>query len=239
MHTTLTILHIFGAVIGLLSGFTAIGLRKGSGLHAAAGTVFVVSMLTMSASGAYIAAFIKPNNGNVMGGVLTFYLVATGWMAGKRRERTVSHFDRGALLIALAVGTAGATWGIQAALSATGRKDGYPPFLYFIFASIALLFAASDIRMLVRGGVAGAQRLGRHLFRMNLALLFAMLSFYPARAHLFSKSFNDTRLLYVPHVIIVGSMLFWLYRVSVRKRVPRERAIAAQQQPAAAVRKVA
>ncbi len=224
MHTALLMIHINGAIVGLLSGFTAMALRKGSGLHGAAGSVFFVSMLSMSAAGAYMAAFIKPNNGNIMGGVLTFYLVATAWMAARRRERKVGIFDFSALLIALAIGTAGVTWGIQAAISKTGLKDGYPPFLYFIFGSIALLFAASDVRMIVRGGVSGAKRIARHLWRMSLALLFAMLSFYPSRAHLFPKWVNESNLLYVPHVLLIGAMFFWLYRVSVRKRVPQGKA---------------
>jgi len=223
MHTALTMIHICGAIVGLLSGFMAMMFRKGSGLHGAAGNVFFVSMLSMSAAGAYMAAFIKPNNGNIMGGVLTFYLVATGWMTARRRTRETGMLDLSALLVALAVGTAGLTWGFQAASSPTGLKDGYPPFLYFVFASIALLFAASDIRMIVRGGVFGAKRIARHLWRMSLALLFAMMSFYPARAHLFPRWFNQTNLLYVPHVVLIGAMFFWLYRVSVRKRVPQHK----------------
>ncbi len=168
-----------------------------------------------------MAAFIKPNHGNVMGGVLTFYLVATGWMTAKRRERKVGIFDRSALLGVLAIGAAAVTWGFQAATSLTGLKDGYPPGMYFIFGAIALLFAASDVRMLVRGGVSGAQRIARHLWRMSLALLFALVSFYPSRAHLFPKWFNDTTLLYVPHVLLIGAIFFWLVRVSARKRAPQ------------------
>ena len=238
MHTALLMLHICGAVVGLLSGFMAMVFRKGSGLHGAAGNVFFVSMLSMSSAGAYMAAFIKPNNGNIMGGLLTFYLVATAWVTARRRERTVGIFDWSALLIALAIGTAGVTWGVQAAVSPSGLKDGYPPFLYFIFGSIALLFAASDVRMIVRGGVFGAQRIARHLWRMCLALLFATLSFYPSRAHLFPKWLNQTNLLYVPHVLLVGAMLFALYRVSIRKRVRQGKVIGVWQSDAI-VRKVA
>jgi len=97
--------------------------------------------------------------------------------------------------------------------------------LYFIFGSIALLFAVSDVRMAMRGGVFGSQRIARHLWRMCLALLFATLSFYPSRAHLFPKWLNETNVLYVPHVLLVGAMLFALYRVSIRKRVPQNRGI--------------
>jgi hypothetical protein len=211
--------------VALLSGFMAMAFRKGSGLHAAAGNVFFVSMLSMAGLGAFMATFLRPNNGNVMGGSLAIYVVSTGWMAGKRRERKVGIFDWSALLFALAIATAGATWGLQAATSPTGLKDGYPPAMYFVFATVALLFVASDVRLLVRGGVSGSKRIARHLWRMCFALLFATLSFYPGQAKLFPKWLKDTNLLLVPAVLLVGAMFLWLYRVSIRKRVPHDQVV--------------
>jgi hypothetical protein len=225
----LRMLHVFSAAVGLLSGFMAMLFRKGSGLHGAAGTVFFVSMLCASGAGAILAGFLHPNTGNVMGSTLTFYLVATAWVAAKRREGKPGSFDLGALLFALAIAAAGMTWGFEAARSPTGLKDAYPAPLYFVFGSIALLFAASDVRMLVRGGVFGAKRIARHLWRMCLALLFALMSFYPGQgSRFFPKWFRATNLPYVPHVLVAGAMLFWLYRVSVRKRVPRINVIGAR-----------
>jgi uncharacterized membrane protein len=58
-------LHICSAMVALLSGFMAVALRKGSGFHAAAGNVFFIVMLGMSGAGAYMAAFLRPNNSNV------------------------------------------------------------------------------------------------------------------------------------------------------------------------------
>src|SRR5229473_6557237 len=101
LYKPLLLLHICSAVVGLLAGFMAMVFRKGSGLHAAAGNVFFVSMLSMSGAGAYMAAFIRPNNGNVMGGSLLFYLVSTAWMAARRKEREVGIFDWSALLVIL------------------------------------------------------------------------------------------------------------------------------------------
>ena len=218
--TSLRLLHVCSATVALLSGFLAMTFRKGSGLHGAAGTVFTVSLLTASGAGAIIAAFLHANAGNVMGSTLTFYLVATAWVAIKRRDGKPGLFDRCALLFVLAIGAIGATWGFEAARSLTGSKDGYPPGMFFVFGSIALLFAVSDIRMLVRG-VFGAKRIARHLWRMCLALLFALASFYPGQAKFFSKALRATNLLYVPHVLLAGAMLLWLYRVSVCKRVPQ------------------
>jgi uncharacterized membrane protein len=225
MLTPLLLLHISCAAVGLLSGFMAVAFRKGSGLHGAAGNVFFVSMLTMSASAAYIAAFLKPNMMNVVAALLTFYLVSTAWRAAKRRDGGTNIFDRGALLFALAVGSAGVAFGFEAANSPTGSKDGIPAALYFIFGSVALLFAVSDVRMFVRGGVFGAQRIARHLLRMCLALLIATLSFFPGQARLFPRWLRATNFLYVPHVLLIGAMLFWLYRVSVRKRLPQNKVI--------------
>jgi uncharacterized membrane protein len=97
-------LHVCSAAVGLLSGFLTMAFRKGSGLHGAAGSVFFVSMLSASGAGACVAAFLRPNSGNVMGSVLTFYLVATAWVAAKRRDGKAGIFDLGALLFPLAVG---------------------------------------------------------------------------------------------------------------------------------------
>jgi hypothetical protein len=221
----LLILHVCAAVIGMLSGYSAMLLRKGSGLHGAAGAVFSVSMLSASGAGAYLAAFVHPSSGNVIGSTLTFYLVATGWVAAKRREGKPGLFDLVALLFGLGIATIAATWGLEAAKS--GPKDGYPAPFYFVFGSIALLFALSDVRMMVRGGLFGAKRIARHLLRNCFALFFATMSFYPGQAKFFPKWLRATNVLYVPAVLLVGAMLLWLYRVSVRKRVPRVEAMVA------------
>lgn len=231
---TVLLVHVCCAAVGLMSGFLAMSLRKGSGLHGAAGTLFFVSMLTASGAGATIAGFLRPNSANTMGSTLTFYLVATAWVAAKRRDGKPGLFDVGALLFALAISAAGATWGIQAVSSQTGSKDGYPAPFFFIFGSVALLFALSDVRMLLRGGVFGAKRIARHLWRMSMGLLFATLSFYPGQGRLFPRWLRETNLLNVPAVLLVGAMLFWLYRVSVRKRVPQGKVIDARRDDAIA-----
>lgn len=217
----ITFLHISSATVGLIAGALSMIFRKGSGLHRAAGSVFVASMLTMSAAGVYLATFSKPNLGNALGGALAFYLVATAWTAGRRKEKKIDTFDRVALLLILGVASVEATCAYQAASSPTGAKDGYSAGMFLTLGIIALLFAASDVRMIARGGVAGTPRIARHLWRMCLALLFALMSLYPSRARLFPQALNDSHLLYIPHVLLIGSMIFWRVRVSARKRRQR------------------
>jgi uncharacterized membrane protein len=68
------LLHIAAGTLGMLSGFVAVFLLKGSRRHGLAGKVFVVSMLCLSATGTFLAV-LKAEPGNILGGTLTFYLV--------------------------------------------------------------------------------------------------------------------------------------------------------------------
>src|SRR5436190_2233297 len=146
MYSPFLLLHICGATVGLISGALSMLVRKGSGLHRAAGVVFAVAMFCMT-SGAIVLAIEKWQPTNLVMGVFTSYLVATGWMSAKRRDARIRRFDRIALLVIAGVAAALLTLGVLAL-----RGTRYPAGMYFTFGSIALLFAASDVRMLVRGG---------------------------------------------------------------------------------------
>ena len=230
MSSAFLFVHIFSAVVGLSSGFLAMSLRKGSGWHGAAGSVFFISMLSMSASAVVLAAFWRPNALNVTVGLLTFYLVATGWRAARNRDAVTGRFDLAALLFALAVTAAGTAFGIEAARSSNGTKDDMPAAVYFIFASIALFCTVSDVRMVARGEFSGARRIARHLSRMSLALLIATVSFFPGQARLFPEWLRETNLLLIPHVVLIGSIAFWLYRVRARKRLRNDEPLVARQE---------
>src|SRR5208283_4539683 len=77
--------HIASGTVGMLSGFVAVALMKGSDRHRIAGNVFVVAMIGLSLTGVYLA-FAKHLEGNVPGATLTFYLVVTSWMTARRRD---------------------------------------------------------------------------------------------------------------------------------------------------------
>jgi hypothetical protein len=130
-----------------------------------------------------------------------------------RKERETGLSEFGLLLVALAYGATCMIFGWEAAISATGLKEGYPPVLYFVFGSVALLCAAWDVRMFIRGGVSGAQRIARHLWRMCLALLIAALSFFLGQVRFFPKAILKTHLNIVPIIIVAVLMIFWLFRV--------------------------
>jgi uncharacterized membrane protein len=215
-HPPLLLLHIVSGTVGMLSGFVAVFLLKGSRRHALAGSVFVVSMLCLSSSGTYLAT-VKHQPGNILGGALTFYLVATAWMTARRRGGAPGIFDWGALLVVVGVAAAELTFGFEAAMSPTGMKYDYPPWPYFIFGSVAALAFIGDVRMLVRGGIAGTQRLARHLWRMCFALFIAAASIFLARQQIFPALLQRTGALVFLSFLPLILLVFWLLRVRFAK----------------------
>jgi len=212
----LLLFHICAGTTGVLSGFLAVFLRKGSRGHRAAGQVFFIAMLCLGASGSFLG-FMKSQPTNFLAGVLTCYLVATSWMTARRNDEGTSIFDFGALMVALAVGTGYMSYGLAAAHSPTGLRDGVPAAMLFVMGSVILLAAFGDIRMLVRGGVSGAQRLARHLWRMCFALFIAAASVFLARPRLFPAILRNTGTLYLLSFLPLILMIFWLIRVRVTK----------------------
>ncbi len=212
MRLPLLVLHIAAGTLGMLSGFVAVFLSKGSRRHGMAGNVFFIAMLCLSASGVYLA-IMKSQPGNVMGGTLTFYLVTTAWITARRRDGEPGIFDWGALLAVLAVAAVTVTWGLEATISPTGQEHGYPAGPYFFLGSVALLGATGDIRMLIRNGISGTQRIARHLWRMCFALFIAAASIFMARQQVFPALLRKTGVLFFLSFLPLILMVFWLVRV--------------------------
>jgi len=206
------VFHISAGAIGLLSGGIALSLRKGSRSHRLAGKVFVIAMLSMTVSAVYLA-IMKQQTGNCLIALLTFYLVITAWMTARRRNGETGLFELGALLAALALAAGLLFYALAAANTPTGSKDGHPALKYLIFGLVALFSAAGDMRMLMRGGVAGAHRVARHLWRMSLPLLISANTFFQGQAKLFPAGLRRTQALYAPIILIMVVMAFWMIRV--------------------------
>ena len=206
------LLHISAGTVGLLSGTVSMSFRKGSRGHRAAGNVFFVSMLCVAAMGTYMA-IVKAQPTNVGGGLLTFYLVTTAWVTARRRQPGTGVFDWIALPFPLTVGTGMWTYGFEAANSPTGSIAGVPAPMYFLLGTVAFIAAAGDIRMIVRGGISGTQRLARHLWRMCFGLFIASASIFIARPRLFPAILSSTNVLLILGILPLILMIFWLYRV--------------------------
>jgi len=204
--------HLSAGVVGILSGTAAMSFRKGSPRHALAGRIFVIAMVTMSSSAVYLA-FMKHQMGNVLGGTFAFYLVTTAWLTAKRGDRETSLFDWGMLLIPLLVGISLWISGLQLVYGHARSTDGVPVGMHFFMGSVMLLAAAGDIRMLVRGGVFGAKRIVRHLWRVCFGLFVATGSFFLGQQQVFPAWLRGSSALFVPALLPLALLIFWLFRV--------------------------
>jgi hypothetical protein len=222
------IIHICGGSLGLLSGTAAMFFRKGSPRHVLAGKVFVASMLTMAAFAAYLAV-VRHQPNNIGGGILTFYLIGTAWLTARRRDGETSRFDWVLFLIPLAIGILNWMKGPRLVHSGASSEDGVPVGMILFMGSVCLLAAAGDVRMLVRGGVAGTKRIARHLWRMCFGLFIASGSFFlgPSNRPLrllstvgigkyLPPALFSTNLYLILTLLPLVLLVFWLVRVRFR-----------------------
>jgi hypothetical protein len=210
-------LHIGGGAVGLVSGTAALLLRKGGRAHRLAGDVFVGSMLIMAGIGAAVAPGL-PERASILGGLMTCYLVATAWLTVWRAPGTVGRLEAVALAASIGLVVLTATLGIMAANDPSGTLDGQPWQAFVLFGVMAPLAAIGDLRLLVRGGLVGAQRIARHLWRMCTALFIAVTSFFLGQPDFVPELMRGTAWVFVPPLATFLVMVYWLVRVQWRWR---------------------
>jgi uncharacterized membrane protein len=209
------IVHIAAGSIAILSGAAAVSVTKGERLHRAFGIVFFLSMLTTAALAVYLAAFVSPvasggapPHASMAVGILTFYLVATAWMTIRRKEGSIGVFEYGAFLVALAAAAALLIFGLRAA-------SVHEPLVapYFVFGSFAVFAAVLDLKVILRGGISGAPRIARHLWRMCFALFFAAAFFFLGQQGIMPKFIRGSPIVFAPALAPLVLLIFWMTRV--------------------------
>jgi uncharacterized membrane protein len=211
MRIPLLILHILCGSLSLLAGTMAMIAAKGGRLHRASGNVFTASMLTLACS-AFFLAILKSQISNIIAAVLTFYLIGSAWLAGRRSGKPGPLHWAG-LILCLGSAAGVLTVGIGALQSGGGTDNGAPAAMSFIFATVLLLCVVGDIRVLAHGGISGRPRIVRHLWRMCFGLFIATGSFFLGQPQVFPSSIRGTILLIVPALLPLPLMLYWLIRV--------------------------
>jgi uncharacterized membrane protein len=215
------VLHVMAGLSALLSGAVALYALKGARLHRRSGLLFVYAMLVMSSTGA-VMSLVPLNVGNVIAGVLTFYLVLTALLAVRRPSLEFHGIDRAAMLAALTVGVTAVTLGVAAVRSADGKMHGIPPPVYFMFGTVALLATVGDLRVMRAWRTQGGFRIKRHLWRMCFALFIATASFFLGPPQRLPPFLRGSPLRPIPVLLVLVVMFFWLARVSFRWRLPGE-----------------
>ena len=207
MDTALVFVHVTGGAFALVSGGLAMLARKGEAVHRLAGNVFFVAMLTMTIS-AFVVAIIRDQPINITASTVTFYMILTSWVAATRRDGEIGRFETFALvggLCALA----------SAAVFAVTDKAAAP--VHYVFGTIMAIAVLSDVHVVWRKGLSGAQRIARHLWRMSFAMLVATGAYFAGQPEFVPAILRETSLNFVPIVLVLVLLVYWLVRVSFTK----------------------
>jgi hypothetical protein len=84
----------------------------------------------------------------------------------------------------------------------------------YTFAIVLGIAALSDARLVWRGGISGAPRIARHLWRMSLGLTLAVGSaFTNGLARFLPGPYHVPLYFHLPKVLPLGLLIFWMIRV--------------------------
>ena len=213
------IVHIIAGSLALCAGYVALYAAKGAVLHRRSGLLFVYAMLVMCAGGLTMALVrdLAPAT-NVPAALLSSYLVITSLLTVRPPMAASRWLNPALMIVALTVGFMSLGFGLEAIASPDGKgRDGMPAFPYFMFGVVGTLAGLLDARMISRGGLTAVSRITRHLWRMSFALFIAALSFFIGQSDEFPRAIRIMPLLALPVLAVLMTMLYWLWRVRVRR----------------------
>jgi uncharacterized membrane protein len=207
--------HMLAGLAAITAGFVALLARKGEAIHRKSGIVFVTAMVIMATAGAGMAAMkfhIHFQKLNTIAGLFTIYLVVTALLTVRRRPAP-GPMDTAAMVFALLVGI----FGFWVGLEALNRPKAtwFPAAPAMIFGTVALFSAFGDFRMIRAGGLKGARRIVRHLWRMCFALFIATGSFFLGQAKIFPEEMRIFPVLAAPVLLVLLAMVYWWVRMRV------------------------
>ena len=215
------LLHIVGGLTGVLSGFATLILRKGSIPHRNIGRLFVASMLLMGLSGTYRATFVHIQPTNAIAGLFVAYLVTSSWLTMRLPKAQIGRWELLVMLAGLATAIGSLFLAHRAAQEPVPNPDDSATGLV-VFSVLLILGITGDISVLLRGGVAGAQRLIRHLWRSCFALFMATASLFLATpSRILPPSIAQTPVRWALPIAIVAMFGYWIIRtlrMAVRER---------------------
>jgi uncharacterized membrane protein len=221
-------IHIAAGGVAIVLGAVALSVKKGATVHRRSGLLFVYAMLVMGIS-ASILGLRKGGltDGNVMAGLLTLYFVGTALTTVRPASRWTRRINAVALTFALLLACGAIVNGVNA-FNGPRLSPGGVPFrtigvVSFFVATVLLLGAVGDLRILRFGPPRGGQRLGRHLWRMCFALFIAAGSFFSIRervATILPEPLTTGPMRALPILLLFGVMFYWLWKLRVRRTSP-------------------
>ena len=208
-------IHIVAGGLAIILGAVALSVMKGGTIHRRSGMLFVYAMVVMGITASIL--------GNLGGGLMTGYFVGTALTTVRPLSAWTRTFHVAALTVVVGLALLTFVGGVKAFSSPGGFLDGVPFVMHFFLATVMLLAAAGDVRVLRFGVPRGGPRVARHLWRMCFALFIAAGSFFSVRervAKLLPEPFMTAPMRALPILLLFGAMFYWLWRLRGRRPLP-------------------
>lgn len=209
--------HVGTGLIGFVSGFIAITVRKGGTWHRRSGTVFVYAMIAMGLMATGIALY--EGAPTMVGGVLTAYLVFTAYTAVKPLSGDTRRIDIGLMVLAFMLAAAQFAYAFVAFGRPGHQMGGVPAGMMFFMGTIVSLAAIGDARMIRVGRLQGTRRLARHLWRMCFGLFIASGSFLLGQMKFIPEPIRIVPLIFGLAVSPLVILLYWMWRVRLKRNL--------------------
>jgi uncharacterized membrane protein len=221
-------IHIAAGGLAIVLGAVALSVKKGGTIHRRAGQLFVYAMLVMGCTAPIVASLADDATdasvvGNALAGLMVAYFVGTALMTVRPVSPWTRRINVAALILALGIASVDILGGIEAFHSPGRQLRGVPFFMHFFLATILLLAAIGDVRVLRYRVPRGGARLARHLWRMCFALFIAAGSFFSVRervAKILPDPLTTGPIRALPILLVFAAMFYWLWRVRSRRRLP-------------------
>lgn len=212
--------HFAAGLVSIVAGAIALAATKGGRLHKQGGLVFTSAMVALGLSAAGIGTY-ENSPGQVFAGLVAAYFVISAMTTVRPIAKIGPRLDIALMVLALASAAAmlyaGVTEWLDPAVKVIGRPRVGPPL---IGGSVILLAAIGDLRAIRAGGLRGAPRLARHLWRMCFGLFVATGSFFLGQMKFIPEPVRIVPLLLVLAFAPIAFLIYWMWRVRVRGRVP-------------------
>jgi len=220
-------IHVAAGGLAIVLGAVALSVKKGGALHRRSGLLFVDAMLVMAGSASIMGLRNGITDGNVMAGFMTVYFVGTAWTTVRPASPSTRRINAAALTFALVLALVAIVGGVRAVNSPRLSPGGVPfrtiGVMSFVLATVLLLAAIGDVRVMRVGMLRGGPRLARHLWRMCFALFIAAGSFFSIRARVarvLPEPFTTGRMRALPILLLFAAMFYWLCRVRGQRPLP-------------------
>ncbi|MBC7895475.1 MAG: hypothetical protein H7066_08675 [Cytophagaceae bacterium] len=210
--------HYAAGLVAIVTGFAALVVAKGGVAHKRIGITFAYAMLYMGVTASGIAMY-EGKSTSVVAAMVVGYMVITATTTVKPLRAGSRPVDLVMMVVAFTIAALN-LWTGYVVLGSPGRQlNGVPAGMMLFMGTVFLLAGVGDARMIRAGGLTGARRIARHLWRMCFALFIASGSFFLGQMNFVPEPIRIVPLLFALGLAPLVVLLYWMWRVRLRKRL--------------------